>query len=66
MHTGGVEGWKKSKYEYRDQLEVRTETICFTHSDDQEVVTGACCYYPVISGLERDIHFHPRHCLNHR
>ena len=51
MHTGGVEGWKKSKYEYRDQLEVRTETICFTHSDDQEVVTGTCCYYPVISGL---------------
>ena len=23
MHAGGVEGWKKSKYEYRDQLEVR-------------------------------------------
>ena len=22
MHTGGVEGWKNSKYEYRDQLEV--------------------------------------------
>ena len=29
MHTGGVEGWKKSKYEYRDQLEVRTETSSF-------------------------------------
>ena len=30
MHTGGVEGWKKSKYEYRDQLEVRRETICYS------------------------------------
>ena len=29
MHTGGVEGWKKSKYEYRDQLEVRSETSSF-------------------------------------
>ena len=25
MHTGGVEGWKNSKYEYRDQLEVSVE-----------------------------------------
>ena len=27
MHAGGVETWKKSKYEYRDQLEVRFLTL---------------------------------------
>ena len=27
MHTGGVEGWKNSKYEYRDQLEVSAAVI---------------------------------------
>ena len=27
MHTGGVEGWKNSKYEYRDQLEVSGAVI---------------------------------------
>ena len=67
MHTGGVEGWKKSKYEYRDQLEVRTETSSFlTRMLDIKDVSGTCCYYPNIPGLERDLHFHPRHCIHHR
>ena len=33
MHAGGVETWKKSKYEYRDQLEVRLSSYMVSFSD---------------------------------
>ena len=64
MHTGGVEGWKNSKYEYRDQLEVSKKMRKIPeqfykiklHHLHSLFFEGVGRYSTVVQRLDRNIH----------